>query len=389
MLLGQAGNGPHQGQGVGGVQAPAIVGIVAIGRRIKGIGGSLSGVGAVLIVGYADPVHILVAGVELRNGVVPVADGGGGEHGFDVGILVGLGGDLLEGLDERAAVDVGPVVHLPADAQQNCRIQVTHGLQALGDVAVGGAVQHPLGPGGGLRAEIPGQLDDPAVGSGGKGGGGALIIVDPVVHGIAVHKVDIHQAGGLAGAGPAHGGAVPGAVGRGPGAGEGLARPLLQGIDLHAPGGVELLQPGVDVQQGIFVAGHVLVQPLGKCALPFQPLHGPGQVALHLGTPGGPGALAFQIVADVGAQRVLHQQVIGLLGHGEHLVGALGGHGLAPGVVELPIGGGIGVGRGGDAHPRSQGSCHGHRHQAAEQFFHEKDLLSFNFSQKWALLFHR
>ena len=116
VLLGQAGDGPHQGQGVRGVQAPAIVGVVAIGRRVKGIGGSLSGVGAVLIVGHADPVHILVAGIELGNGVVPVTDRRGGEHRLDVGILMGLGGDLLECLNIRGAVDGGPVVHLRTDA---------------------------------------------------------------------------------------------------------------------------------------------------------------------------------------------------------------------------------------------------------------------------------
>ena len=129
-------------------------------RRIKGIGGSLSGVGAVLIVGYADPVHILVAGVELRM------------VWFRSLMVAGENTVLmLEYWWAWAAIFWKAWMKVPLSMLDQLFISPPMRsrtvafrlpmLQALGDVAVGGAVQHPLGASGGLRAEIPGQLDDP------------------------------------------------------------------------------------------------------------------------------------------------------------------------------------------------------------------------------------
>ena len=372
MGPGQLHHGLDDDEGVIVVHAGAIEGVAAGGPAVGVAHGSAVEVGVVgvLIGGHPDPVHILVAGVELLDGDVPVADVVGGEHHLDVGVGRGGVGHLLEGLDKGVGVALHPVVHLGAHPEQDGGVQLAYGPQALVDVAVRG--QDGLGAAGALRLEVPGQLDDAAVGSLAEAVRGVHVVVDPVVHRIAVLEGHVHQGGGLIGLLVAQGGAEPGAAGGAVAVGGGAVVAL--GIDLGGLGRPEIVQVGVHVDQGVVIAIAVVVEPLGEGQLPLQPGDGPVDVAADLAGPGGGGALGLQIPAHVLAHPHGHQQIIGLLGHrgdGAHVAPA--GDGV-PLVMQGPVGGRVGEGRGADAQAGGQRRRQGDGTDPPQVLFHVLSL---------------
>ena len=179
---------------------------------------------------------------------------------------------------------------------------------------------------------------------------GRVVDLGAVGHGTVVHAA--HRLAG--GAGVGHVGGV-----------------VHQGVDLHLP--LQVLQLGGDVEDGILIAALVVVEPLGHLQLALPPQNGVGEVALHLVAPGHLVALHLQVVAHIGAQAELtHKQVIGLLADGDGLVHILAGHGGRPGVVQGPVGVGVGKGRGLHGHAQKHGGGEHSGKQPAQLAFHKK-----------------
>ena len=122
---GQVDDGLDGDHGVMVIDAKAVVGVIAVAGIVKAVrgGAAVTGIVGVVIGGHTDPIHILVSGIEIGNGPVPVADIVRGENHLDVAVPAGGVGHLAEGLDIGSGVTVGPVVHLGAHPEQDSGIQ--------------------------------------------------------------------------------------------------------------------------------------------------------------------------------------------------------------------------------------------------------------------------
>ena len=353
---GQLHDGLDGGDGVVVIDAHAVEGVLKGASIAHLIGrvpaGEVLKVGGV-IGGHAHPVHVLIAGVVLVDGIFQVGDVVGRKYHLDVAVGPGGGGHLLECLLEDLGVAVVPVVHLGAYAQQHggAAHLGADGLKGLLNIAV--VVQKGTDAIGALVGDVPGQLNHAAVEDLLKALAVVFPIIQPVGQGVAVPGIDVRQGVIAVGLGAPSGGAEPAA---GTGAhliGGGGVVGL--GIDRHILGRLKIIQAGpVHPHQVVAViVDAAFGQELGVVILDIRPFDRAVQVALDLAGPGGVEGRVLHDVGHLDTHAAGGEDVIGPLRDRDELVRVVGALDVEPLLLERPVGLGKCEGRSRHTH-----ACH-------------------------------